>query len=96
MTKPSRSIAVAALLVACVLPSAGFLSHGSHGHDHEHFGGHHHDCTICCLRDHPTLTTTAAPVPATACRSAQAVASMRRRCNDLATLSTSPGRGPPA
>lgn len=93
MTKPSWSIAVAVLFVTCVLLSAGFLSHG---HDHEHFGGDDRDCTICCLRDHPTLTTTAAPVPATACRSAHAAAPMCRRCSDLATLSTNPNRGPPA
>ena len=59
LTKPIRSsIAVAALLVTCVLPWAGFLSYG---HDHERLDGHDHDWHICCLRDHSPLTTTTAP-----------------------------------
>ena len=93
MTKPSRSIAFAALLLSCVPLSAGLVSHG---HDHEDLGDHGHDCTLCCLRDHSTLTTTTAPVPAAPIMSAHVVASMSDRRGHKAALGTRTTRGPPA
>ena len=93
MTKPSRSIAFAALLLSCVLLSAGFVSHG---HDHEDVGDHDHDCTLCCLRDHSTLTTTTTPVPAAPVMSAHVVASARDRRGHQAPLGARTTRGPPA
>ena len=89
MTKPSRSIAFAALLLTCVLLSAGFVSHGHGGEDL----GHDHDCTLCCLHDHFALTTTTAPVPVAPVMSAPVVASMGDHQAPLGARTT---RGPPA
>ena len=58
MTKPSRPTALVALLLACALLSAGFVSHA---HDEGHAGGDDHHCAICCLRHHSPVTTTTAP-----------------------------------
>ena len=93
MTKPSRPIAFAALLLACALLSAGFVSHG---HDHGDLGGHEHDCNLCCLRDHSTLATTSAPAYAAPVMSAHAVASMRDRRDHKPSPATHTTRGPPA
>ena len=56
--KPSRANAAAALVVACLLLPAGFVSHG---HDDGNLDGHDHDCVICSLRDHSVLVVPVAP-----------------------------------
>ncbi len=93
MTKPSRPIASAALVLACALPPASFLSHG---HDDGDFDGHNHHCTICCLRDHSTVTTAAAPAPAIALPLTLVAASTRRRHGLRTASDPHPTRGPPA
>ena len=93
MTKLSWPIAFAALLLACALLSAGFVSHG---HDRGDLGGHEHDCTLCCLRDHSTLATTSAPASAAPVMSTHAVASMRDRRDHKPLPATRTTRGPPA
>ena len=94
MTKSSRPIAFAALLLACVLLPAGFFSHG---HDDGDLGDHDHDCIICCLRDHSTLVaTTTAPVPAAPDLPAPAAAAMRDQRGHKAALGARTTRGPPA
>ena len=93
MTKLSRPIASAALVLACVLLPAGFLSHG---HDDRDFDGHHHDCIICCLRDHSTLATAAAPAAAAPAALAPVAASDRHRSTFWTALDPRLARGPPA
>ena len=93
MTKLSRPIASAALVLACVLLPAGFLSHG---HDDRDFDGHDHDCIICCLRDHSTLATSAEPEPAAPASLAPAAASARQRRGGRIALDPRLTRGPPA
>ena len=93
MTKPSRPIASAALVLACALLPAGFLSHG---HDDGDFDGHDHHCTLCCLPDHSAVATAAAAVPAAALPLAPAPASTRRRHGFRTTPDPHPTRGPPA
>ena len=93
MTKSSRPIAFAALLLACVLLSVGVFSHG---HDDEGLGGHDHDCTLCCLRDHSTPAATSALVSAAPVMSAHAVASVRDRRGQQPAPATRTTRGPPA
>ena len=93
MTKPSRSIASAVLALACALLPAGFLSHG---HDDGDFDGHEHHCTICCLRDHSTVTTAAAPAPAIALPLTLVAVSTRRRRGLPTASDPHPTRGPPA
>ena len=93
MTKPSPSSAFAVLVLACALLPAGFLSHG---HDDGDFGGHDHHCTLCCLRDHSTLATAAAPAPAAALPLALVAASTRHRRGFRTAPDPHPTRGPPA
>ena len=93
MTKPSRSIAFAVLVLAFALLPAGFLSHG---HDDGHFDGHDHHCTLCCLRDHSTVATAAAPAPAAALPLALVAASTRHRRGFRTAPDPHPTRGPPA
>ena len=93
MTKPSWPIVFAALLLACVLPAAGFFSHG---HDYGDLRGHDHDCIICCLRVHSTLAMATAPVPAAPVLLAHAAAPMRDRRGHKAALGARTTRGPPA
>ena len=93
MTKPSRPIASAALVLACALLPAGFLSHG---HDDADFVGHDHHCTLCCLRDHSMAATAAAATPAAALPLALVVASTRRRRGVRTAPDPHPTRGPPA
>ena len=94
MTKPSRSIATAMLVLACALLSADFLALG---HDDEDFDGHDHHCTLCCLREHATGATAveppglAAPVPL-----ALVAASPRHRRGFPTAPDPHPTRGPPA
>ncbi len=93
MTKPSRPIASAVLVLACALLPAGFLSHG---HDDGSFERHDHHCTLCCLRDHSTVATAAAVAPAAALPLALVAASTRRRHSFGTTPEPHPARGPPA
>ena len=93
MTKPSRPIASAALVLACVLLPAGFLWHG---HDDRDSGTHDHDCIICGLRDHSTLATSAEPEPAAPAPLAPAAASTRQRRGGRIALDPRLTRGPPA
>ncbi len=94
MTKPSRPIASAVLVLACALLPAGLLSHG---HDDGDLDGHHdHHCTLCCLRDHSTVTTAEAATPAAALPLAPAPAPTRRRPGFRTALDPHPTRGPPA
>ena len=93
MTKPSRPIASAALVLACVLLPAGFLSHG---HDDRDLDGHDHDCIVCCLLDHPTLATAAEPAPAAPAALAPVAASARRGRVLRTALDPHLPRGPPA
>ena len=93
MTKPSRSIASAALVLACALLPAGFLSHG---HDDGDADGHEHHCTVCCLRDHSTAATAAVAAPAAVVQLALVAATTRRRCGFQTAPDPHPTRGPPA
>ncbi len=93
MTKPNRPIASAALVLACVLLPAGFLSHG---HDDRDLDGHDHDCIVCCLRDHSTLTMSAAPAPAAPAALAPVAAPARRGCVLRTEFDPRLPRGPPA
>ena len=94
MTKPSRSTALAALLLACALLSAGFVSHG---HDEDgHSGAHDHDCVICCVHHHSSATASTAPLPSTPDLAVRFAASSSRRGSLGATLATQATRGPPA
>ena len=93
MTKPNRPIASAALVLACVLLPAGFLSHG---HDDRDLDGHDHDCIVCCLLDHPTLATAAEPAPAAPAAPAPVAASARRGRVLRTALDPHLPRGPPA
>ena len=93
MTKPSRSIAFAVLVLACALLPAGFLSHGHDGGD---FDGHDHHCTLCCLRDHSIMSTAAVAAPAAAVPLALVAASTRRRPGFRTASDPHPTRGPPA
>ena len=93
MTKPSRPTALAALLLACALLSAGFVSHG---HEDEHAGGHDHDCVICCVHHHSSATGSTAPLPSTPDLAVRFAASSSRRGGLDATLATQATRGPPA
>ena len=89
-----RPTAFVALLLACALLSAGFVSHG---HDEgQHSGGDDHHCVICCLRHHSPVTTTTAPAPSAPDLAAHATTSSRRRSGCDATLATQATRGPPA
>ena len=92
MTKPSRPIAFAVLVLACALLPAGFLSHG---HDDGDLGGHDHHCTICCLRDHSTVTTADGAAPAAAVPVALVAAMTRCRHGFRTTPDPHPTRGPP-
>ena len=93
MTKQSRPIASAALVLACVLLPAGFLSHG---HDDRDFDGHDHDCIICCLLDHSTLATAAGPEPGAPRALAPVAASACLDCVLRPPLDPRLARGPPA
>ena len=93
MPKPSRPIASAALVLACALLPAGFLSHG---HDDGDFDGHDHHCTLCCLRDHSTVATAAAATPTAALPLALGAAPIRRPHGFRITSDPHPTRGPPA
>ena len=88
-----RPTALVALLLACALLSAGFVSHG---HDEDHSGGDEHHCVICCLRHHSPVTTTTAHAPSAPDLTAHATAASRRRSGCHATLATQATRGPPA
>ena len=92
MTKPSRSIAFAVLVLACALLPTGFISHE---HDGD-VGGHEHDCILCCLRDHSTAAPTAAPAPAAPAPLAPAPSSPRHRNRFRTAPDPHPTRGPPA
>ena len=88
-----RPTALVALLLACALLSAGFVSHG---HDDGHAGDDDHHCVICCLRHHSPVTTTTAYVPSAPDLAAHAAAPSCRRSRYAAALVTQPTRGPPA
>ena len=93
MTKPSRPTALVALLLACALLAAGFVSHA---HDDGHAGGDDHHCVICCLRHHSPVTTTTAPAPPVPDLAAHPAAPSCRQSRYASTLATHPTRGPPA
>ena len=94
MTKPGRPTAFAALLLACALLSAGFVS-VSHGHDDGHAGGDGHHCVVCCLQHHSPATTTE-PAPSAPDLAALAGAASWRRSGRDAARATQATRGPPA
>ena len=85
-------VAFAALLLACVLPLAGFVPHE---HDEEDAGGDHH-CVICCPPHHGATTSAAAPSVATPDVAVLAVSRTRRGIGPGTTLGIRPTRGPPA
>ena len=94
MTKPSsRPMAFAALLVACVLLSAGFFSHE---HADGNSGSHDHDCIACCFPDFAAIPPAAAPTPSTPEPVACAAEATSRGNNRGATLGAPLTRGPPA
>ena len=90
--KPRRAIAAAALVVACFLLPAGFVSHG---HDDGNIDGHDHDCVICCLRDHSVLVPAAPPALAPPAPLAPTAASTRKARSFGITLEPRLSRGPP-
>ncbi len=92
MTKPNRPIA-SALVLACVRLRAGYLSHG---HDDRALDGRDHDCVICCLGDHSTLTTSAEPATADLAPLAPAAASTRQERGFRTAPDPRLTRGPPA
>lgn len=92
MTKPNRPIAFAALLLACVLLSAGFFFHG---HDDEDPGSHDHDCITCCLPHYAALPTAAAPTPSIPELAACAAEATSPGDARGVTLGTPLTRGPP-
>ena len=95
MTKPGRPTALATLLLACVLLSAGLVP-VAHEHDDGHAAGDGHHCVVCCLQHHsPATTTTAAPPSAPDLAALAAAASSRRHGCDAA-LGIQATRGPPA
>ena len=77
MTKAGRPTALATLLMACALLSAGFVSH-DHDDGHADRDGHH--CAVCCLQHHFSAATTTAPAPAAPDLAALAAAASCRRC----------------
>ncbi len=93
MTKPSRSIASAMLVLACALLPAGFFAHGHDGGD---LDGHDHHCTLCCLGEHATVATLASPELAAPAPLALVAASTRHRRGFPAAPDPHPTRGPPA
>ena len=86
-------VAFAALLLACVLPLAGFIFHE---HDEEDAGGDHHHCVICCVPHHAAMASAAVPAASTPDLTARAAAEPHRRDTGGATLGIRPTRGPPA
>ena len=91
MTKPNRPIAFAALLLACVLLSAGFFVHG---HDDDP-GSHDHDCITCCLPHYAALSAAAAPTPSTPELAACAAEATKPGDARGVALGTPLKRGPP-
>ena len=86
-------MAFAALLVACVLLSAGLFSHE---HDDGDSGRHDHDCIACCFPDFAAIASAAAPTPSTPEPVACAAEATSRGNTRGATLGTPLTRGPPA
>ncbi len=95
MTKAGRSTALATLLVACALLSAGFV-YASHGHDDDHPGGDGHQCVVCCLQHHASATTTTTAAPTAPDLATLAAAANSRRSGCDAARATQATRGPPA
>ncbi len=93
MTKTGRPAALATLLAACALLSAGFVSH-DHDDGHADHDGHH--CAVCCLQHHFSAATTTAPAPAAPDLAALAAATGGRRGGCDAARATQATRGPPA
>ena len=95
MTRPkaSRAIASTALVLACVLLPAGFVSHG---HDDGSPDGHDHDCVVCCLGDHSVLAPAAAPVLAAPAPLASPAASNCAAPGFRTAFDSGLTRGPPA
>ena len=88
-----RPAALVALLLTCVLLSAGFASHA---HDEGDASGDHDHCVICCLRHHSPVTTTTAPAPSAPDLAVHAAAPSCRRSGGDVAIVTQPTRGPPA
>ena len=91
--KPSRAIASTALVLACVVLPAGFVSHG---HDDGSLDGHDHDCVVCCLRDHSVLASAAAPALAAPALLASPAASNCAAPGFRTAFDSGLTRGPPA
>lgn len=91
--KRSRALAPAALVLACLLLPAGFVSHG---HDDRILDGHDHDCVICCLHDQSGLARAVTPVPAAPVALAPAAASTCQGRGFATALGPRLTRGPPA
>ena len=93
MTKPSRPTALVALLLACALLAAGFVSHA---HDDGHAGGDDHHCVICCLRHHSPVTLDDGARAPRAGPGGPPAAPSCRQSRYASTPATHPTRGPPA
>ena len=95
MTKAGRPTALATLLVACALLSAGFVS-VAHEHDDGHARGDGHHCVVCCLQKHSPATTTTAAAPSAPDLAARGAAANSPRGGCDAAHATQATRAPPA
>ena len=92
MTKPSRPIAFAALVLTCALLPADFFAHG---HDHGDLDAHDYHCTLCCLRDYSAVAAVVA-APEGVAPLALVSAVTRHRHGFRTAPDPYPTRGPPA
>ena len=92
---PSRLVAWLALALTCALLSAGLFAH-DHDAEEAHAGGDGHHCAICCLQQHFSVTTTAAPVPLATGPATHTAAASRHQSSWGVARATQATRGPPA
>ncbi len=92
--KPNRSIAFAALLLACVLVPAGSFFHEHDEADAVEDDRHH--CVVCCHPHYAALTSATVPAASTPEVTARATPTPNRGNTRDTTLGIRPTRGPPA
>ena len=84
-----------ALALTCALLSSGLFAH-DHDAEEAHAGGDGHHCAICCLQQHFSVTTTAAPVPLATGPATHTAAASRHLGGWGTARTTQVTRGPPA